>query len=122
MFLLPERSIFAGLDGKGVMAFFGGFGNSRREPGRRVLMTASRLVQAAERVLGHDPLEILFIALDAISKPSVGFHRQQRENCIDVALRDDTAALRSVILAKDVVVDMVCVFHGASIVRVGRSF
>jgi hypothetical protein len=82
------------------------------EPRFDSIETEKALVQATERVLGHNPLEILFVALDAISKAPVGLHRQQRENCIDVALFDDIAALRSVNLAKDVVVDMICVFHG----------
>ena len=70
---------------------------------------ADRLVQMTERVLGHNPLEILFLALDPISKTSVGLHRQQRENCIDIASLDDVAALRSVNLAEDMVVDMISV-------------
>src|SRR5664279_773471 len=82
------------------------------EPRFDSIETEKALVQAAERVLGRNPLEILFVALDAISKASIGLHRQQCENCIDVALRDDIAALRPLNLAKDVVVDMVCVFHG----------
>jgi hypothetical protein len=74
--------------------------------------TQKALVQATERVLGHDPLEILFVALDAISQASVGLHRQQRENCVDVALLDHIAALWPIDLAMDVVVDMICVLHG----------
>jgi len=73
-----------------------------------------------ERVLGHYSLEILFLALDSISRTSVGLHRQERENCIDIALLDDFAALRSVNLAEDMVVDMISVLH--RVPRLYRSF
>jgi hypothetical protein len=69
------------------------------------------LVRTTKRLLGHDPLKILFPALDAIAKAPVGLYRQQREDRIDVALLDDIAALRSVNLAGDMVVDMIGVLH-----------
>src|ERR1019366_877124 len=63
---------------------------------------AGGLVEAAQQVLGHNPLEILFLALNAVPRAPVRLYGQAREDCIDVALRDNIAALRSVMLVQDV--------------------
>ena len=81
---------------------------------RHPLPKVGGLVETTEQVLGHDPLEILFLALDAVPRAPVRLYGQAREDCIDIALLDNIAALRSVMLVQDVVVDMVDVFHGVS--------
>jgi hypothetical protein len=40
---------------------------------------AAGLVKAAQQFLGNNPLKILFLAFDAISRAPVGLYRQQRE-------------------------------------------
>src|ERR1700681_3574645 len=69
---------------------------------------AGGLVEAAQQFLGNNPLEILFLAFDAISRAPVSLYRQQREDGIDVTRLDNTPALRSVM---DMVVDMINVLH-----------
>jgi hypothetical protein len=79
---------------------------------------AGGLVQTTQQLLGYNPLEILFLALDAISRAPVRLYGQQCKNGIDVTWLDIVTALRSVMLVVDVVVDMIDVFHSsASIVK-----
>src|SRR5450759_4119419 len=47
------------------------------------LPKAGGLVEAAQQVLGHNPLEILFLALDAVPRAPVRLYGQAREDCID---------------------------------------
>jgi hypothetical protein len=67
---------------------------------------AGGLVEAAQQFLGNNPLEILFLAFDAISRTPVCLYGQQCEDGIDVTQLDNTPALRSVMLVVDMVVDM----------------
>jgi hypothetical protein len=69
------------------------------------------LVGTAQQILGHNPLEILVFALDAISRAPVRPYREQPEDGIDMTRLDNITALRSLKLVEDVVVDMVDVFH-----------
>jgi hypothetical protein len=75
------------------------------------LHKAVGLVGTAQQILGHNPLEILVLALDAISRASVCPYREQPEDGIDMTCLDNVTALRSLKLVEDVVVDMVDVFH-----------
>src|ERR1700681_4239436 len=72
---------------------------------------AGGLVEAAQQFLGNNPLEILFLAFDAISRAPVCLYRQQCKDGIDVTQLDNTPALRSVMLVVDMVVDMINVLH-----------
>ena len=65
----------------------------------------------AQQVLGHNPLESLFLALDAVPWAPVSLYRQQCKNCIDMTWLDNFTTLRSLKLVEDVVVDMINVFH-----------
>jgi hypothetical protein len=68
-------------------------------------------VGTAQQVLGHDPLESLLLALDAVPGTPVRLYRQECDDRVDIALLDHVAALRSLKLVQDVVVDMIDVFY-----------
>jgi len=53
---------------------------------------AGGLVEAAQQFLGNNPLEILFLAFDAVSRAPVSLYRQQREDGIDVTRLDTKRA------------------------------
>jgi hypothetical protein len=73
------------------------------------------LVGTAQQVLGHNPLKIFFLALDAAPRAPVRLDRQECDDRINIASLDNPAALRSLELVEDVVVDIVDVVR-ASIV------
>jgi hypothetical protein len=68
-------------------------------------------METAQQILGHNPLESLFLALDAVSGAPVRLYRQECDDRVDIALLYHFAALRSLKLVEDVVVDMIDVFH-----------
>lgn len=82
-----------------------------QEYGFRIALEARPLVQSTQYVLGDNPLEILFLALDAVTRAPVGLYKLQRDDRIYIALLDNIAALRSLKLVEDLVVDMINVFH-----------
>jgi hypothetical protein len=82
----------------------------RREHSKKIGKAAG-LVGTAQQVFSHNPLEILVLALDAVPGAPVRPYRQECEYCIDMTWLDNITALRSLKLVKDIVVDMVDVFH-----------
>jgi hypothetical protein len=68
-------------------------------------------MKTAQQILGHNPLEILFLALDPVSRAPVRPDRKECDDRVDIAFLDHFAALRSLKLVEDVVIDMIGVFH-----------
>src|SRR5258707_8782590 len=78
-------------------------------------------IQPADLFLGHHALDILGLALDAVARASIRLDRQARDDGIDAALLDDSAALRPLQLVVDIVVDRVIIGHRLSF-RLSRAF
>jgi hypothetical protein len=101
-------------------------GQRRREHSKNIDSVlhwkAAGLVGTAQQVLGHNPLETLVLALDAISRAPVRLYRQQREDCIDMTCLDNiTASVLETGGGRRRRYGR-CVPSCASIVRMGRSF
>src|SRR3954471_1744113 len=79
-----------------------------RPPGRGA---AARSAQTADLFLGHHPLDVLGLALDAITRAAVRLDRQAADDGIDAALLDDGAALRALQLVVNIVINRVIVRH-----------
>jgi hypothetical protein len=77
----------------------------------RIALEGVGLVGTAQQVLSHNPLEIFFLALDAVPRAPVCLDRQECDDRINIASLDNPAALRSLELVEDVVVDIVDVVH-----------
>src|SRR4051812_40916148 len=87
----------------------GGLSDRSERPERAVLAVSA---EAADLLLGHHALDILGLALDAVTRSPVGFDRQAAHNGIDAARPDHGAALRALHLMMDVVIDCVAMRHG----------
>src|SRR5207237_8083254 len=61
--------------------------------------------------LGHDTLDILGLALDAVARAAVGLDRQARDDRVDASFLHRGAALRALLLVMDVVIDRVVMGH-----------
>src|SRR5476651_293919 len=72
---------------------------------------AIRSAEPADLFLGHHALDILSLALDAIARAAVRLDRQAGDNGIDAALLDDGAALRTLQLVVDVIINRVIMGH-----------
>ena len=59
--------------------------------------------------LGHDALDILGLALDAVARAAVGLDRQARDDRVDASFLHRSAALRALLLVMDVVIDRVII-------------
>src|SRR5258708_32276850 len=75
---------------------------------------ANRSIQPADLFLGHHALDILGLALDAVTWTAVGLDRQAGDDGVDASLLGDSAALRALYLMVNVVVDREIVGHRAS--------
>src|ERR1044072_2851881 len=62
-------------------------------------------VQRTDLLLGHDALDVLGLALDAVAPAAVSLDRKAADNRINTALLDDGAALRALKLVVDIVID-----------------
>src|SRR5205085_5565101 len=69
------------------------------------------LPQTADLFLGHHALDVLGLALDAVARAPVGLDRQAADDGIDAALGGGGAALRSLNLMMDIVVNSVNMGH-----------
>jgi hypothetical protein len=67
--------------------------------------------QPADLFLGHHPLDVLGLALDTVTGPSVRLDRQAGDNGINASLLDDGTTLRPLQLVVDIVIDRVIVGH-----------
>src|SRR5437764_8776658 len=74
---------------------------------------SGRSAERADLLLGHHALDVLGLALDAIARPSVGLDRQPAHDGIDASLLDAGAALGSLKLMMNVVIDRVAMRHFA---------
>ena len=76
--------------------------------------TGSQLLRAAELLFGHDPLNIIGLASDAVSQPSVGLDGHAADDRIDIRPDLFGPALRSLTLVMNVFVYRKVVGHGES--------
>src|SRR3954468_20831175 len=76
----------------------------RREPDRKS-------AEPADLFLGHHALDLLSLALDAVTGAAVSLDRQAADDGIDAALGGGGAALRSLDLVMDVIVNSVNMRH-----------
>jgi hypothetical protein len=72
---------------------------------------ASGSIQPADLFLGHHALDVLGLALDAVTGAAIRLDRQAGDNGIDAALLDDGTTLRPLQLVVDIVVDRVIMGH-----------
>ena len=77
-------------------------------------LSKASLRRAAELLFSHDPLDIFRLASDAVSQTPVGLDRHAADDGVDVGPDLVGAALRSLALVMDVVVDREVVGHGVS--------
>src|SRR5580765_757017 len=69
--------------------------------------SAEPSAQSRDLLLGHEALDILGLAPDAVARASVGLDRQTGDNGINGSLLDRGAALRPLQLVMYVVIDRV---------------
>jgi len=70
--------------------------------------------EPADLLLGHDALDVLGLALDAVARATVRLDRQTGDNGVDASLLDRRAALRPLQLVMNVVIDREIVGHRLS--------
>src|SRR5664279_2911885 len=68
--------------------------------------------EPADLLFGHHALDILGLALDPVARAAVRLDRQATDDGIDAALLDVGAALRTLLLVMDVVIDREVMGHG----------
>lgn len=76
--------------------------------------STSGLLRPAELLFGHDPLDVLGLASDAVAQASVRLDRHAAHDRVDVRLDFLGAALGTLTLMMNVVVDRKAVCHGIS--------
>jgi hypothetical protein len=62
-------------------------------------------------LFGHDTLDIVGLAPDPVAKPTVGLDRKAGDDSIDGTLFELSAALRSLTLVMNVIIDRIGVRH-----------
>src|ERR1700744_5868684 len=71
----------------------------------------NRSAEPADLLLGHNAFDVLGLALDAVTRTSIGLDRQAGHDGINAALLDAGATLRPLKLMMNVVVDREIVSH-----------